>query len=366
MEFALERTPQFIVGSATLVGLGLGIACTYPEERVWNGVDVVDWFVWSVFVFGLPMMYEVGGRSFYKDAGWNFFQPGVGGRRFVVMQATAWIVYALTALLLTLGSHSGDDAIKHNLLILGAGSGILSYLLVITSLLTYKSPMVEGKEGKVDGKGVGFGSRMRRRNVSEFNEEIQNSQVMFVEKKGYLSPSETFDGFVYLLVALTGATVLLWMVLEKREEFMGGFSWWYGQFLIIGLFSSITSITHTVVGKWRNIEQDYRNFQPFMGGTRYVLQQIAGWTSLGIGISVSLVPMICRFGTLTHAQFLHPSTCEAQQDVPAHILVILGLAAETFILSSLFSFHGRAKSSDKVSLAKTIKPEQRERREKVE
>src|SRR5690606_2864873 len=81
--------------------------------------------------------YGIGGYLLYGRTGaWRFYQPGVGGVRFVALNGIVWSLYAfsLGTSLLSYVHHS-DSVLR----ILSLTTGLLAYGMMVAALLTYRN-----------------------------------------------------------------------------------------------------------------------------------------------------------------------------------------------------------------------------------
>ncbi|CAI5485932.1 unnamed protein product [Closterium sp. Naga37s-1] len=90
------------------------------------------------------LTHGLGGRMKYRHLPWMFFQPFVGGVRFILMQAMAWTLFAFSLLVFSsvacVAAFIGRALLGQGLLASAGVTGLASEFLLIASLLIFESP----------------------------------------------------------------------------------------------------------------------------------------------------------------------------------------------------------------------------------
>ncbi|CAI5474275.1 unnamed protein product [Closterium sp. Yama58-4] len=90
------------------------------------------------------LTHGLGGRMKYRHLAWMFFQPFVGGVRFILMQAMAWTLFAFSLLVFSsvacVAAFIGRALLGQGLLASAGVTGLASEFLLIASLLIFESP----------------------------------------------------------------------------------------------------------------------------------------------------------------------------------------------------------------------------------
>lgn len=270
----------------------------------------------GLFVLIIPATYGIGGHILYKESGWNFFQPGVGGARFVALNAIAWALYALSLILQVSGL-----ALHHDMLLgfLAFAVGQLSFAFMGAALLVYQGPN--------NNKNIQITKSTENELKSEtFKEE---SVVEYMIDSGDMSPTSLWWIFIGLQLFTTGAAFVALFFGEVRS---------YPPMVKIGatvtgiwIFAGCTAITHALGGQWMHINTSYSSFQPWRGGQKYVLLQFIGWSLFSIGQLIGILSIINNFQIFRGSRPLIP--------IPLMTLCgLCGIGAEFIITMSLFFF----------------------------
>ena len=127
----------------------------------------------------IPVTYLWGGAAIHGGTGsgrdWRWFQPLRGGIRFVIFQALGWSFFALSFLLPAvpwIAAWYYPGVVVKGLTVAGGASAVLSQLLVVTSLLSYKKP-------KSTKKGTAKKIKKNQKNQKnlEKNQKNQNHKL---------------------------------------------------------------------------------------------------------------------------------------------------------------------------------------------
>ncbi|GJP50258.1 hypothetical protein CLOM_g9396 [Closterium sp. NIES-68] len=90
------------------------------------------------------LTHGLGGRMRYRHLAWMFWQPFVGGLRFVLIQAMAWTLFSLSLLIFSsvavVAAFVGHTTLGYGLLASAGATGLASEFLLMASLLAFESP----------------------------------------------------------------------------------------------------------------------------------------------------------------------------------------------------------------------------------
>ncbi|CAI5522272.1 unnamed protein product [Closterium sp. Naga37s-1] len=90
------------------------------------------------------LTHGLGGRMRYRHLAWMFWQPFVGGLRFVLMQAMAWTLFSFSLLIFSsvavVAAFVGHTTLGYGLLASAGATGLASEFLLMASLLTFECP----------------------------------------------------------------------------------------------------------------------------------------------------------------------------------------------------------------------------------
>ncbi len=193
------------------------------------------WLSCLIFLFTVPFAYGVGGAARYGRVGWSFWQPGLGGRRFVVLNAVAWSLYGFT-LLLILPVQIKDTGMDGVMLAAGA-VGLLAVFVMITALLSFQP-----HDAKSDNE--------------MFNEDLQKDLMTYG-----VAPSLYWWCFLGMQLFLTVSGWFLCMICDLYLT--GSFVRPFVITLFMWLVASSVSITHAMAGKWKHTDTNYQGTYTF-------------------------------------------------------------------------------------------------------
>jgi len=272
----------------------------------------------------IPATYAAAGWVLYRNKGWRFFQPGVGGRRFVSLNGVAWAFYAVALAVQLVNIPLHDPLLRFNAFMISA----LAYVLMLGSLFTYHPPKSphRGATATVQVPATAELDDVRHYSTPTFNAELQHSVLMRNQDS---SPSLFWWIFIGMQVSLT-LTAFVVCIAGSLSE---------GSLLVRMLtttvamwtFSAACAITHALGGKWRHIRTNYAAFQPGRGGFAYVALQALGWMAFATSTALGLLALQAQWLAWYYA-------IEADW---AHMLAgcgVLGVLAEGFLVSSLFLY----------------------------
>ncbi|SPR00809.1 unnamed protein product (mitochondrion) [Plasmodiophora brassicae] len=143
-----------------------------------------------------------------------------------------------------------------------------------------------------------------------------------------------------LTTALLGASFIAAVCAELVREIGLGIMDWRTHSLIIvvacviaflGVFLA-APLMHVIVGHRRHHAKGYRSFQPFVGGSRFIVLQIIGWTFYALAITA----FVSLFWTI--ASKMHLSTGSVTSAVTGGVLaqLFLWLSLSAFMLTATF------------------------------
>eukprot|EP00042_Codosiga_hollandica_P046386 m.487527 g.487527 ORF g.487527 m.487527 type:complete len:665 (+) comp57225_c0_seq1:169-2163(+) len=131
----------------TLIGLGLSVTADFLLHSTWAWI-FVSFFAFSCFVFSAFATYGIGGPWKHYLSQWRFYQPGIGGFKFVVLQGLSWALFSISLCIFIAHFLAYTDTVRSFLLeaevldsvptLVTAGiTALLSQLLLTTSLFYY-------------------------------------------------------------------------------------------------------------------------------------------------------------------------------------------------------------------------------------
>ncbi len=279
----------------------------------------------GLFVVLVPVTYALGGQILYNDNGWKPFQPGVGGARFIALNGLGWTLYSVHLIMM------GTNFVVGDLLLSVAtfGMGMMSYGLMVSSLLTYQNDTATKERNKVQ---VAVPSEEKLKHDRTFNEALEQSALLH-NGEGPTDLWWLFIGFQTML-SIVGTWIAIASDIHARFailKFIGGL-------IALWTLSAATAVTHALGGQWRHLDSGFKAFMPGKGGHKFVALQGGGWATFSIG---QLLGLIALFGMLMNKPIL-----------PGPILSIgsiLSLIGQICIAASLFFFETPLKDSSSAS-----------------
>jgi len=252
----------------------------------------------------IPVTYLWGGVAIHggTDSGrdWRWFQPLRGGIRFVIFQALGWSFFALSFLLPAvpwIAAWYYPGVVVKGLTVAGGASAVLSQLLMVTSLLSYKKPkstkkgtgkkikknQKNQKNQKQDDVNIG-GENTRDEDVVDIvNHRFSHLQTFIHSDSGKLW-WRSFLGIQFGLV-LVGCGVAVVADLWMTD--------YVGHHAVLGCFSLAcvavgVGVTHGVGGSWAYFDKNWQFILP--GGSYiFVSLQTLGWTFFSMAILIFLL-----------------------------------------------------------------------------
>mmetsp|Transcript_4555 Transcript_4555/g.7905 ORF Transcript_4555/g.7905 Transcript_4555/m.7905 type:complete len:802 (+) Transcript_4555:362-2767(+) len=281
----------------------------------------------GLFVVLIPGTYAAGGFLLYRNKGWKFFQPGVGGQRFIALNAVAWALYALSVIIQFVNFILHDPLLTFNAFMIGA----LSYVLIVAALFAYHPPNTHVKNG-VNAPSDG---ELRKVITPTFNEELQESMFMFTSDR---SPSFFWWIFIGMQASLVITSFVVCIVGNASNGSLPVRM--ITTTLCMWTICGACSTTHAMGGKWRHIQSNYEAFQPGKGGGKYIILQMFGWMAMSLGCVAGFMALASQVRMMNG----HPPLARGLMALCGS----LGLIAEAFIIASLFVYDDGTTPRDNV------------------
>lgn len=315
---------------------------TFPQ-RIGFGVSVLSIALVTsflgLFTALIPLTYGACGWLLYRNQGWRFFQPGIGGPRFVALNAVVWSMYSIGIVLQIMFTIYRDPLLSFNVYLIGS----LSYVVLFGALFSYHPP-----EKKSDSSieemdydmGVNLPSEAQLNNPAyykspTFNRQLQNSVLMRADDT---NPSSFWWVFIGLHLTLGFTAFLACMIGTFTDGPIGVRI--FTTTIALWTFSISTSMTHAIGGKWRHISANYAAFQPGKGGAHFVLLQAIAWFSFASCLACGLAAIALQIRQLLGGKPSMPLLMATSGT--------LGLIAQLVVFCSLFVYrdHGRTATED--------------------
>ena len=131
----------------TLVGLGLSVLADLVQHASWVWM-FIGLFTVSCFALSAFLTYGVAGPWRHHLSEWKFYQPGIGGVKFVALQAFSWALFSIAMCIF--GVHLFGAALQLQFpgapviqsppsMVTGGIAGLLGELFLTASLFVFKS-----------------------------------------------------------------------------------------------------------------------------------------------------------------------------------------------------------------------------------
>jgi len=322
------------------------------EDRVQGRALVI---LGSVLCFGAVPLTHMTGTILYGNFKFRFFQPGEGGKTYVILQAFGWCSYA-SFLLLAL-SALAYDAIYGVVLTAGVAA-IIAQVLMVCSLLSYCPKEIQDRGFIEDGYSSDDESTIL---ASEAEDDA--SEVLLRRKKSGLKRLPLMSSFGQLKdLQKTGMEADLWfdsdlswnayssLRLDTDTITLGAFVLLQSSLIVISIalgftaewmaFNNVHSrvlsalsllmmvipalLTHNLGGLLFN-RASWHFVEPFAGGTRFLFLQTVTWMLFGLcffsQISFLGVPLYFASGGLK-LRLAHTGLAAAV----GHILLVLSIS----------------------------------------
>jgi sterol-4alpha-carboxylate 3-dehydrogenase (decarboxylating) len=287
----------------------------------------------GAFAVLVPITYGIGGFVLHSKHKWSFFQPGVGGARFVALNGLGWALYAISLVM------SGLNFALHDTILsfMAFAVGMLSYGLVVSSLLVYqnKDAMPTTRRAQVTTPSDEAIKRIAQDDRT-FTEDFELSALMHSGE----GPSDLWWLFVAMNTVLAG--VGAWVGLLGDFHAKGSILKIGSIITVLWTVAASAAITHAIGGQWKHINTGYIAFQPGKGGPKYVALQALGWMLFSIGELLGLLVFFSESSKLTGGKGFLPGA------LPLSTLSgLLGLVSQVIIAGSLFFYIGDPSDASK-------------------
>ena len=238
-----------------------------------------------------------------------------GGARFVVFQVIGWTFFAFTILLpwlpWLLAWQYPQEAAR--VLIIGAGaSSIVGEVMMVCSLLTYTRSQPEAPPTK-----------------SQFREFLMSRRGYRVWT-AFIGMQAMLSIFACTLAALADTFVTMHFA---RLILM---------FFAVMCFSLSLFLTYGIGGRWKYYSTEWRFYQPFSGGRRFVVLQALAWAFFSTSMLIFLLHMYDMFCQMTGMQSRIPFHVSFLPSLFASSLC--GVLAQVLNAISLFVYKGKLQS----------------------
>eukprot|EP01059_Diplonema_ambulator_P036045 TRINITY_DN8817_c0_g1_i1.p1 TRINITY_DN8817_c0_g1~~TRINITY_DN8817_c0_g1_i1.p1 ORF type:complete len:808 (+),score=119.34 TRINITY_DN8817_c0_g1_i1:111-2426(+) len=308
-----------------------------------GGIFVVADGMWPTNQFLAGVLYAVGSMMLLsavpalhatgtvKYVGYHYFQPFSGGIRFVVLQALSWAFYSLAVIILLFAVWYGDSSV--GLLSSSGVLGILSQVLMASSLQTFVTP--GGSKPLSKKCSVSQLHDVLNEGLDETPLERLSSEILEPDD-GCQETEKPMDSFAELLTMNT-LLILIMIVLSCVSEYLG-------QALPAALSLLITCVvvllTHGLGGKVLRLK-GWTFFQPFAGGTQFVILQGVTWMLFTISL-------LCQMAFLYAVAHLGIKLTMGLM----HVGGIAALTSEILCVVSFRYFKGQKRLKKDLSLRK--------------
>ena len=245
----------------------------------------------SVFtsLFIIPLTYYFGGKQLHTGRQWKVFQPLSGGIRYVIFQALGWSFFALSFLLPAIpwiAAWYYPGMVIRGLTVAGGASAVLSQLLMVTSLLSYKKPKnIESSVTNTDEMEVST------------SKEVQIINNRFCHLREYLESKngdiwwKSFLGMQVGLVFVGCAVAVvadLWMTDHVgHNAVLGCFA--------LACVAVAVGLTHGFGGSWKYFSKNWQFVLP-NGSYVFILLQTLGWMFFSIAMLIFLLQIFSFHG----------------------------------------------------------------------
>ena len=235
----------------------------------------------------IPLTYYYGGNYIHNQREWNWFQPLKGGIRFVIFQALGWSFFALSFLLPAIpwiAAYFYPGLVLKGLTVAGGAAAVISQLLMISSLLSYKKPSAtrnkenDNYDGDVSDNADNTSDNDNNNNSNNNNRahaRIVNQRFSHLHTFVHSDSGKIWwKSFLGIQVALVfvGCCVAVVADLLMTEHGMQ----WIGACFSLSCVAIGVGVTHGVGGSWRYFQDQWSFFLP--GGSYiFLLLQSIGW-----------------------------------------------------------------------------------------
>jgi len=279
----------------------------------------------GLFVVLVPVTYLVGGQVLYAEHGWKPFQPGVGGTRFVALNGLAWALYATTIVMNVTNFFLSDLLLTFA----GFGVGMISYCLMVSSLLTYKNDAATNARPQITAPT----EEKLKLESKTFNEDLLASELLRNGER----PTELW--WLFIAMNTIACVVAAWIAVAADLHAKYQVLRIIATFASLSLLATSSAITHALGGQWRHLDGGFVAFQPGKGGSKFVAMQAGGWATFSLGELIGLIALAGQFQILMGGK--------ATVGGPLlSIAGIFGLVGQIVIAASLFFFEAAPQVED--------------------
>ncbi len=318
----LPRLSRFVFQSSalwSLTSVALLVLADRPEHSTttMNLMYLVFGGITSLF---LPPILHLSGKLIFPNR-YNWFQPGGGGNRFVILQALSWVMFSFL-LLFILHSLVGNVRGKGMLPVAGV-IGCLSQAMMVSSLLTFDPKMGHVMRSRHTAK-VGL-----ERGTIEFG-SIDSLDLELSSFDSVDSPVVSGMFQLNFSVVLIGGILTCVSHQTDDPNLRVGFASLSLLCVILGV-----TLTHGVGGLVLKSQQGWRFSQAFQGGLKFVLVQILAWTLFGLFLLLQGIFIMVELGLVSQVVFGRAFSKEgalvgALAALASHLLVFKSLEGDLF------------------------------------
>eukprot|EP00048_Salpingoeca_helianthica_P017675 m.238497 g.238497 ORF g.238497 m.238497 type:complete len:753 (+) comp21820_c0_seq1:56-2314(+) len=284
-------------------------------------------------LLAIILTYTVGGRMFFS-ADWSFFQPLKGGGRFIVFQIIGWTFFAFTIALpwlpWLLAWHFPQEAIKVLIMCAGA-SALVGEIMMVCSLLTYNRPTRPPPPPTTATTTAGIPEP--RTGFKEF----------LLSRRGY-HVWKSFIGLQAILSIFACALAILadkYTTAEMPRLIL--------TFFAVMCFSLSLFLAYGVGGRWKYYSTEWRFYQPFSGGTLFIVLQALAWALFSLSMLVFLFDMHFMLCHVLDIEYLLPFD---RSYLPSFFVTsLVGVGAQFFNAASLFFYTPQSAPGDTSALS---------------
>lgn len=323
MQTPLTRRPPEVYVSALLCAAALLVSCVSYAARFdvtggWQQLYLQhEKIFWAVNVLALLIASPIAHFGAARAVpGFNWWQPFIGGTKFVFLQTLGWLWYGIfvaMSLLLTLNDAKFAEIAGPWTLFIGCASAAA----IMTSLPLFTLPETETSSS--DAAVDAVSTRKPMRQLMLHHGEVAISLMMTLSSvishvvADYIRKEDTDDA-----------------ALASRKTQLRSVALILGTLLFgLGCFVSHAS--------GRRLYDRYRFFQPFEGGVQYVVWQAIGWTLVavlllgetlvlcvpesglpfGVVSGVGVLELVPHLAIITSVRYFQPSAVATYSGTPA-------------------------------------------------
>eukprot|EP01061_Rhynchopus_euleeides_P010851 TRINITY_DN20424_c0_g1_i1.p1 TRINITY_DN20424_c0_g1~~TRINITY_DN20424_c0_g1_i1.p1 ORF type:complete len:899 (+),score=284.18 TRINITY_DN20424_c0_g1_i1:212-2908(+) len=266
---------------------------TWETDRFFAGVLYAVGSL--LLIFAVPALHATG---LARHVGYKMFQPFRGGVRFVVLQALSWAFYSLAVVALIGAVLYGEHAV--GLLSSGGVLGIVSQVLMASSLQTFvtpaggpEAPAAPTPANRCSVSNLHSGASMEQLGDTPFerissdiygDSQGECGDAALPDTLGSLPQTENkMDSFAEL-VTLNFFLIVIMVGLSGISELVG-----HAVPAALSLVITLVAVllTHGLGGKVLRL-QGWTFFQPFAGGTQFVVLQGVTWMLFAVSVVCQL------------------------------------------------------------------------------